>query len=367
MNAPVSEAAIANPETRKIESYPLFDWLRFALASFVVFDHFGFEPTVLMSGALAVKVFFALSGWLIGGILLRTTVTELPRFFFNRATRIWIPYAIAIVLLYAVAAAIEGMNFFWFKYLILDVTFTHQIFTFFPAAAFELPLNGSGNQFWSISVEEQFYLAAPLLMLFLPRGKSILLWAPIAIVTTLLDWNAAAVSLGLCAAILARDHDLFAKPFAKIIAIVAAVGLGLAMLAGSGTYLVGPLYAVSVVIAASWPGKRSAIALIAGGLSYPLYLNHWIANFGANFIDKHIFPLGPATVIWGGYVLAVAGALAHYLVIDRAIQTQRNRWYSDRVGKALGTIAYALVACGLLAGTLMMLFGPSAPEMASFR
>jgi peptidoglycan/LPS O-acetylase OafA/YrhL len=40
---------------------------------------------------LAVQIFFALSGWLIGGILLRTDVQDLPRFYFNRATRIWIP------------------------------------------------------------------------------------------------------------------------------------------------------------------------------------------------------------------------------------------------------------------------------------
>jgi peptidoglycan/LPS O-acetylase OafA/YrhL len=71
-------------------NYPLFDWLRFLLASVVVLGHANFV-TWDHAGNLAVQVFFALSGFLIGGILLTTRRAELPHFFFNRATRIWIP------------------------------------------------------------------------------------------------------------------------------------------------------------------------------------------------------------------------------------------------------------------------------------
>ncbi|WP_368509181.1 acyltransferase family protein [Aliiglaciecola sp. 1_MG-2023] len=48
---------------------------------------------------MAVDIFFALSGWLIGGILLETKRKDLPRFYFNRAIRIWVPYYIALILL----------------------------------------------------------------------------------------------------------------------------------------------------------------------------------------------------------------------------------------------------------------------------
>ena len=54
---------------------PAFDWLRFALALIVLLDHgggFGDKAGTRMGG-LAVHVFFVLSGWLIGGILLNTT------------------------------------------------------------------------------------------------------------------------------------------------------------------------------------------------------------------------------------------------------------------------------------------------------
>lgn len=66
--------------------YPLFDWLRIILAIVVALGH----DNVIQwanSGNLSVQVFFALSGWLIGGILLNTPKGALPRFFFNRVTR----------------------------------------------------------------------------------------------------------------------------------------------------------------------------------------------------------------------------------------------------------------------------------------
>ena len=213
----------SNPEIEKVGSYPWFDWLRFILASLVVLGHANFQFFPFLDGALAVAVFFALSGWLIGGILLRTKFDELPRFFYNRATRIWIPYAVAVVLLYGFAAIHEGVDFFWVKYLILDVTFTHQLYTFFPAALYEMPVDGTGNQFWSISVEEQFYLIAPLIIIFTSLGNSIKCWSIIAVFMVLLDWNFAAISLGVCAAIMQRDFNFASKLSVRIAAIATAL------------------------------------------------------------------------------------------------------------------------------------------------
>ena len=82
--------------------YPLFDWLRIALATVVALSH---DQVIrwTSSGNLAVQVFFALSGWLIGGILLETSPRNLARFWFNRATRIWIPYAVGLAILLGVS------------------------------------------------------------------------------------------------------------------------------------------------------------------------------------------------------------------------------------------------------------------------
>ena len=79
--------------------YPYFDYLRIALATIVMLGHDGLIRWG-QSGNLAVQVFFALSGWLIGGILLRLSTDDLPRFYFNRALRIWIPYYIACLCSY---------------------------------------------------------------------------------------------------------------------------------------------------------------------------------------------------------------------------------------------------------------------------
>lgn len=51
-----------NPEAEKLKIYPLFDWLRFILASVVVLYHVGVKFPRPLTGSLAVEVFFALSG-----------------------------------------------------------------------------------------------------------------------------------------------------------------------------------------------------------------------------------------------------------------------------------------------------------------
>ena len=50
--------------------YPWFDWLRFVLANVVMLVHFGIIRGWSHAGDFAVQAFFALSGWLIGGLLL---------------------------------------------------------------------------------------------------------------------------------------------------------------------------------------------------------------------------------------------------------------------------------------------------------
>jgi peptidoglycan/LPS O-acetylase OafA/YrhL len=176
--------------------YPWFDWLRAVLAITVMLGH---DQVIRWqsSGDLAVKVFFALSGWLIGGMLLQTPHEGLPRFFFNRAVRIWAPYYLALILLVGASLLREPVVSKWFEFVFYKLTFVYNLFGTNQLAANvdSMPLRGTGNHFWSVNAEEQFYLLAPLLLVLLPPrlGRSPLLWSVLAVMAwrlaTAMNWS----------------------------------------------------------------------------------------------------------------------------------------------------------------------------------
>ncbi|WP_010218745.1 acyltransferase family protein [Sphingomonas sp. PAMC 26621] len=350
---------LANPEQRKIAAYPLFDWLRFVLASVVVLVHAGARFPAPLDGNLAVCVFLALSGWLIGGILLETQRAELPRFFYNRATRIWCPYFATVILLYGLAAAVHGVDANWFKYLFYDASFTHYTWTVFPRASGEMPLLGTGNHFWSISVEEQFYLFAPLLMLFLAWGKRLWVWLVVAALLLLKGSQFTPIALGVVAAIVHRDHGTNAAGVVwnaryrgPAIAAVVAVALFVAA-AYWPIPQVRALLAVAVVLAAAIPGTRGAVGVFVGAISYPLYLNHWIGGFAVHSVARRL-GYGPSVVQEAlSYLLAIPVAIVAWYLIDRQVMAHRNAWYTPQRGRALGITAYVLLAIGLVGGLLI--------------
>lgn len=347
----------SNPERHKLASYPLLDWLRFALASIVALDHEGMPSIGPVSAGLAVDVFLALSGWLIGGILLATSLRELPRFFFNRATRIWIPYAVAVALVYGLALVREGVDLNWFKYLFYDVTFTHYNFTSFPRAAAEMPLRGTGNHFWSLSIEEQFYLLAPPVMLLLPFGKRLALWIVLALAMLALGMRAAPIALGVVAAVVHRDHGAWHVAPAGRAAVLAATAVLFAALWRFDFAALRALFAVAVVLALAVIGPRSGMGLLFGAVSYPLYLNHWGGAYVSNALAKAVGGMPPALAIPIAYLAAVAIGFAMWALVDRQVMARRAGWYAPRRGRVLGAAAYATVLIGLVGGLAIRLSG----------
>lgn len=347
---PGTAAYGANPETHTLQSYPLLDWLRFVLASMVALGHENFPFPGPISAGLAVDVFLALSGWLIGGILIATPLPGLPRFFFNRATRIWIPYAFAILLVYGLAAVHEGIGLHWWKYLFYDATFTHFNFTVFPRAKFEMPLDGTGNHFWSLSIEEQFYLLAPILMLGLAFGKKLWLWPLIGAAMLLFGMRAAPIGLGVAAAVAQRDYgNWHLSRYGRPLVLALTAGL-FAVMWVHDTRLVHGLFAIALILALAVTGRRGRIGLFAGAISYPLYLNHWIGGFVANLLAKHVGGLPAGMGIAVAYTGAVATGVVTWALIDRWVMAHRAGWYSERRGRMLGAYAYAVVAIGLAGG-----------------
>src|SRR5712672_2237473 len=157
--APGRATDSAKSRSLAAKHFPALDYLRFVISLLVLTGHAGlFRGKDI--GLDSVQIFFALSGWLIGGILLRTKPSDLPKFYFNRAARIWIPYIIGILLLVSASLMKDRVTTKWFEIFFYDLTFVYNLFVtpLIDSLISVLPLAGTGNYVWSLCAEEQFYL-----------------------------------------------------------------------------------------------------------------------------------------------------------------------------------------------------------------
>lgn len=343
-------------QDKKVEYYPAFDLLRISLASLVAVAHTGLSVWYY-AGDFAVQVFFALSGWLIGGILIRSKRDDLPRFYFHRAARIWIPYAFAILLLVTCSLLKDQITSKWFEFVFYDVTFVYNFFgpPQLATAVWKMPLAGTGNHFWSICAEEQFYLVAPFLIAIPGRaGRSIWFWCAIcAIACSCPWWNYfGSISLGVLAAVVRfQIGDWHSKrlSIAVLAGIVAASFV--ATYTGLLVYRVGaPLTSIATILLLAQPGRPSSVLVFLGGISFPMYLNHWIATFA---IHALLSKLGLPNSIYSqisSVCLALLISSFLYLSIDRLIKKHRDDYFTPQRAKAIASWGYISVAMGLVVG-----------------
>jgi peptidoglycan/LPS O-acetylase OafA/YrhL len=334
--------------------FPLFDFLRITLALGVFVSHanvFSLSVYAPNLGDFCVQVFFALSGFLIGGILRDSTANSLPRFYFNRSTRIWIPYGIALLLL-AGACFVKHQpltaklaEFFFDK-----ATFTYNFFgeAQLPLREF-MPLQGTGRHFWSICVEEQFYLVAPLIIMGLRRHAA---WG-IAALGTIASWRYpgffASITLGV---LLALSERRFGKWYRHVSVLAAGslalIGLALAGFLRPHLYeVVTPLASVIIIILLSGTGSSSPAGQFLGGISFPFYLNHWV---GLVFVKQIMAKTGmpPVAAAAVALLIVLVYSTAHYLTIDRLIRRRRGLWFSERLGFVCALSGFALVGLGVI-------------------
>ena len=337
--------------------YPWFDWLRGALALTVMFAHDGLIEWG-SAGNFAVQVFFALSGWLIGSVLIHTQRPDLPRFFFNRAVRIWVPYYLALALLISASLLRDDPGSKWFEIVLYKLTFVYNWFGTPQLAVHvaEMPLAGTGNHFWSVNTEEQFYLLAPLLLvLAVPAlGRSRATWLFLSVIAWITGvWTS--IVFGVAAAVWASfDRTAFEQPVARmalaVIGVAAATGLAI----GMSYDRLAPIVGICIVLLLSVSGSRQRLGAVVGGMSYPLYLNHWIGVFVANALLR---PLGLRESA-ASHVLSVAFnvalAVVLYLCIERPMLRQRAKWYTPALGRRATVAAYAIMAAGLALGAVFV-------------
>ena len=327
----------------EIKYYPAFDYLRIVLAIVVVAapGHAGLINWE-QSGNYAVQVFFALSGWLIGGILLRSKLADLPRFYFNRAARIWISYFVAIGLLFAATLLKDKTIGKWVELFFYDITFVYNFWGLERVGFLgELPLGATGNHFWSICAEEQFYLFAPILVTIISAkiGRTIWFWCLMsALALGSAYWEFfGAISLGVLASVINVKFGIWhsSRTARLVLAIIAAVGFTATYMDFIAYRVVAPLSAIAIVLSFAQNGPHSRIASFFGGISYPLYLNHWIGIFMANVVFGWIGLRGTWTCQISGVLFSIAVATILYVCIDRNVRNNRERYFTGFRGRAI--------------------------------
>lgn len=154
-------------ENKNLKYRPEVDGVRAIAVVSVLLYHMGFET--FSGGFVGVDVFFVISGYLIGTIIL-TEVSEgrfsIVTFYERRARRIlpalFLVLLITSVMAYVVMLPYEQINFG--ENLLGSVLFVSNITLYFQGGYFGGPAEMKALlHMWSLAIEEQFYIFFPLL------------------------------------------------------------------------------------------------------------------------------------------------------------------------------------------------------------
>ncbi|MCH6231764.1 acetyltransferase [Microbacterium sp. CFH 31415] len=195
----MTSLALAPPSSR----YAGLDGLRAVAVALVLVYHL-FPPALLPGGFVGVDVFFVISGFLITSLLLRehesTGRIRLGAFWVRRARRLLPAMALVVTVCSSIAWLIGGDVLLRLGEQVLGAaTFSYN----WVSISGDVGYFGSGapelfRNFWSLAVEEQFYVLWPLvlpLFLLLPRG-AVRAACAVGLAAASAAWMAGLVSAG---------------------------------------------------------------------------------------------------------------------------------------------------------------------------
>ena len=152
------------------------DGVRAIAVSIVMLSHF--VPYHLIRfvplGSMGVNIFFVLSGFLITRILIKSKMENelkkdstsyyIKQFYFRRTLRIFPIYYLTIFVLFLIHIIPDKAHLYWLLSYLMNIKFSLP-------NVWESNYFGHFNHFWSLCVEEQFYLFFPFLVFFIPTNK----------------------------------------------------------------------------------------------------------------------------------------------------------------------------------------------------
>jgi peptidoglycan/LPS O-acetylase OafA/YrhL len=367
---------------------PALDGVRSIAVYLVVLFHSGLAAA--RGGFIGVDLFFVLSGFLITNILLADIDDcgriRFGRFYARRARRLLLPAVVVIIttslVFLLIASILERLP------LVSDAQsallyvanwhFLSESNNYFATGVNSSPF----LHFWSLGIEEQFYIGFPLLLLLLTRAGRRSAWVPAAGLATLfalslvaqvywsrLDPNHAyygtdsrayqLLAGALLALALRAQRARLTRRGARLAEAAAFAGMAGVLLLGSGlldlsvsrrgiaamlasVLLVGGLTAAESGWLATLLSRPVPVYL--GRISYATYLWHWPVIVAV----KTLFSVTPLELAAIGSSTATALAALSMVILENPVRRSsildRFRWPTVAAGVSLcSVVAFALV------------------------
>ena len=165
------ETTTAEPGTKRFAHIPALDGLRGLAVVAVVMYHFA--PEIVPAGFLGVDIFLVLSGFLITSLALeevdRTKSMSASGFFARRARRL-LPASIATIVVVVIVARIldhGSVDSSLRGHAVAALTYIANWWSIAQQNSYQAAFGTESplNHFWSLAVEEQFYLMFPLALI----------------------------------------------------------------------------------------------------------------------------------------------------------------------------------------------------------
>ena len=282
---------------------PEIDSLRAFSVIAVMLSHWvpGF-PHPLNWGLCGVFVFFTISGYVItrgllvekesGGINVRA-------FYFRRALRIWPIYYLSIAFIYFVWPGLANGAVFWHLLFASNILFAIK-------GQFQFPVH-----FWSLSVEEQFYLFWPILA-SLPTRHVTKICVAMLVASPISRWYFASGLHNIPASFFATNCNLDCLAAGALLAIRERNGDSVPNWVGiAGVSLVGALATGGIFgahAAGDWPMGTGCAAIsvwLIGWLDRTPSASSALSNAALRYIGKISYGIYIYHLFIGAYVLQI--------------------------------------------------------------